>query len=99
MIELDRLYWDLEIDRYMEGHSIHKAGGHTSLYSLRVIRADLNVGDQGDDRSLKSQVVLSDEKGQTIAATRVVSDTAYPRCKDDRTRHSKCWSRLLRSAC
>jgi hypothetical protein len=99
MIELDRLYWDLEIDRYMEGHSIHKAGGHTSLYSLRVIRADLNVGDQGDDRSLKSQVVLSDEKGQTIAATRVVSDTAYPRCKDDRTCHSKRWSRLLRSAC
>jgi len=25
--------------------------------------------------------VLSDEKGQTIAVTRIVPDTAYPRCE------------------
>lgn len=80
MTELDRLYWDLEIDRYVEGHSIHTAGGHSSLYSLRVIRADLSSGNYGDEAMLRTQVVLSDEKGQTVAVTRVVPDTAYPRC-------------------
>jgi hypothetical protein len=81
MIELDRLYWDLEIDRYENGHSIHTAGGHASLYSLKVIRADLSTGNYGDEDMLRTQVVLSDEKGQTIAVTRIVPDTAYPRCK------------------
>jgi hypothetical protein len=81
MTELDRLYWDLEIDRYDEGHSIHTAGGHSSLYSLRVIRADLSAGNYGEEAMLKTQVVLSDEKGQTVAVTRIVPDTAYPRCE------------------
>lgn len=93
MTELDRLYWNLEIDRFAEGHSINTSARQTSLYSLKVVRADLSAGDQGDDTCFKTQVVLSDEKGQVVAATRVVGDTAYPRWEEsfDLTCEKRMW--------
>lgn len=81
MSELDRLYWDLDIDQYAEGHSIHTAGGTSSLYSVRIVRADLSAGEGMEDSSVRTQVMLSDERGQPVAVTRIVNDSAYPRCK------------------
>lgn len=88
MQHLDRMYWDLDVDRFSQNRPITVVGQRArSVFTIRVVRADLGEDMRADESALRTQVVLSDEKGTCVAQTRVVSDSSFPRCESSPRRH------------
>lgn len=85
MQQLDRLYWDLDIDRFSQSHPITTAGPDKSVprsvFTIKIVRADLGEDVRSEESPIRTQVVLSDEKGACVAQTRIIADSSFPRCQ------------------